>query len=479
MPKTTYIPAIFLASALLATSIYAQGPTETLVIINADSFDSITLARKFQSLHGIPNRNMIRIPLAGITKEAAEKLASNIEAPASNVNAAVEETIPLGITPEQFTRLIWDPVNKKIKRRGIESEILAWVYSCDFPVRITAPKGEWVSLTGITFLRNSLPEPEVIKAGAPVSPYFAGPTGKDKNTRRTYSLDRLRETGGRSAPIPAMMLGYIGERGNTLEEALQCLMRGANAGRVHAPTGTVYLVYNEDVRSKARHWQFPAAKKALEEIGIPCILSTNPPNNSVVAGMLSGHRVALTGKDNIYQPGAFTDHLTSFAAVFDQHQHSKITKWISAGASASAGTIVEPYANWAKFPNAQTFVHLGNGCTMLEALYQGVRCPLQLLMIGDPLSAAYSPRATLKVDGIPNNKQLSGNTLDLRAITEGERATEYGRIRWYVNGIEADSGPTASLSFSRRPPGVYRILCVARRRGFIRSQVWWHGDITK
>ena len=399
--------------AMMAMTVGAQGPTETLVIVNGESMDSITLARRFQALHGIPDRNVVRIDGGAWMQEPPEqKLQATVTGQKPNATATAAKA-QLGISPEQFETLIWEPVQAKIKQRGIKGEILAWAYSCDFPVRVTTPEKQWVSLTGMTFIHGKLPTPEQIKAGRTVSPYYAGPTPDNAMALSSRSMDRLRQSGGRNPPIPSMMLGYTGERGNTLDEALRSMERGASAGREHAPTGTVYFVYNEDIRSKARHWEYPGARNELLTMGISCALTNAMPQNAVIAGLLSGHRQAKPGPTNTYQPGAFADHLTSFAAVFDQASHSKLSTWIKAGTTASAGPVVEPYANWGKFPHARTFAHQARGCTMLESLTQGIRCPLQILLVGDPLSAPYAPRVSLDVTGMPE----TGNATDRHFAT--------------------------------------------------------------
>ena len=63
-------------------------------------------------------------------------------------------------------------------------------------------------------------------------------------------------------PLPSMMLGYTGERGNTLKEVTDCLKKGSRSDST-SPTGTVYFAVNDDIRSTCREWQFHGVELAL------------------------------------------------------------------------------------------------------------------------------------------------------------------------------------------------------------------------
>ena len=63
------------------------------------------------------------------------------------------------------------------------------------------------------------------------------------------------------------MLGVTAGRGNSLDEILRYLERSATADGTH-PKKTIYLVRNDDVRSKVRHDLFPTVVGELAKLGV-------------------------------------------------------------------------------------------------------------------------------------------------------------------------------------------------------------------
>src|SRR6516162_5451164 len=81
---------------------------------------------------------------------------------------------------------------------------------------------------------------------------------------------------------------------------------------------------------------------------------------------------------NKYVPGAVADHLTSSGGVLFDGDQMNILRWLEAGATASYGTVTEPCAVSAKFPQASVLVkHYFLGNTVLEAYLKSVQWPAQ------------------------------------------------------------------------------------------------------
>ena len=70
-----------------------------------------------------------------------------------------------------------------------------------------------------------------------------------------------------------------------------------------------------------------------------------------------------------------------------------LTDLIRHGAAGASGTVAEPYAIAAKFPSPFIHVHYVRGASMVEAFYQSVSGPYQLLIVGDPLCRPWSKTA--------------------------------------------------------------------------------------
>lgn len=93
-----------------------------------------------------------------------------------------------------------------------------------------------------------------------------------------------------------------------------------------------------------------------------------------------------------FLPGALADHLTSTGGVLDGSSgQTTALAWISAGASASYGTVSEPCNHLQKFPHPQVLLlNYLQGATALEAYWRSVLWPTQGLFVGDPLAAPFA-----------------------------------------------------------------------------------------
>ena len=132
---------ITLVALVLSTATFAGGgPENAVVVINADSADSVTLAAEYARLRQIPPCNLIR-------------LSSLPTAPSINV--------------AQFRDLILGPVLQTITQRGLQRQIDYVIYSCGFPyaVDVSADMAgkrfpriitQPASLTGLTYLYEAV-----------------------------------------------------------------------------------------------------------------------------------------------------------------------------------------------------------------------------------------------------------------------------------------------------------------------------------
>ncbi|MBA4387003.1 MAG: hypothetical protein C0404_03415 [Verrucomicrobia bacterium] len=423
-------------------SAIALGPHEVLVLINENSADSAEIAASFVKLRQVPEQNVVKVRLPDTVTNSHARISA-----------------------DDFTNLIWNPANKAMKDRGLDGHILAWVYSSGFPVMVlTDPP---MSLQGATFVRNVRPEPEKILKGTYVSPVCGG-FGRDGYMPRSF--DSIRDILREDMPLPSMMLGYTGERGNTKEQVLKCIERGV-ASDFSAPTGTVYFVTSKDVRSQCREWEFPAVKKELSSKGVQSVITGEfPVAGKGIAGLMMGLAAVEPGKDNVYLPGSMAEHLTSAAAMFGSPDQTKLSVWIGAGAAASCGTVVEPMSIWAKFPHARFFVHYAAGCTMMESFFQSVQCPLELLIVGEPLARPWAPRAELTLSGL--EKERVAGTISVRAAVDSKGSDLYGSYMYLVDGRVAGLKQQLELDTRTLKDGPHLLRCVAYRSAPVKVQVF-------
>jgi hypothetical protein len=383
-----------LVFVFIAATVQAQMPHEVLLLVNKNSQPSMLAANTFASTRMIPKRNMIYLDI-----------------PESAYGGTAT------VSPGEFTKLIWEPANAAAQEQGIADQILAWVYSVDFPIRVKTDSYDrkQMSVGGLTFMRNKVPGLSLVEDGKYLSKLFAGPNERLKFNLFSLSLGMQKNGLGEGAnvppevaymqyglrdrmPLPSMMLGYIGENGTDIQTVLNTLALGLKSDHRGVRKG-IYFVATDDVRSKCRQWQYAPAVDELKQRGIEATIITNfPAGAQNVMGVLTGAETVDPNTIGSFVPGAMAEHITSWSAEFQKPQ-TKTTEWLKAGATGSAGAVVEPYSNPNKFPSARFYVHYAWGCTMLESFYQSIACPLQSLLLGDPLAKPYAPVIQIKVLG--------------------------------------------------------------------------------
>jgi hypothetical protein len=391
---------LILCSAVLLSSgrAAAQMPHRVVVLVNENSQNSKKAANVFAALHGVPGGNLIYLNL-----------------PESIVTGRSE------CTPDEFQTLIYDPAQKIIEERGLTNQVLAWVYSVDFPIRvITSPSDrQQMSIMGLTFTRGKVPAMEIIEKGLFASPLFAGPA-KEGGKRLSLSFQMIKEGDGGlgdKMPLPSMMLGYTGENGTDMDTVLRCLQNGVLARQSGANKPVLLVQTGDKARSGCREWQFAEVKSEMAPRGGSVTIYTNqPPAQTNLMGVMIGAETAKPSDFGTFAPGAFAEHLTSWSAEFQKPQ-TKCTEWLKAGATVTAGMVTEPYANWAKFPHARFFVHYASGCSAMESFYQSLASPLQVLLLGDPLSQIAGLPVEIKTIGL--SKEIT-SSVDASFVAEAK-----------------------------------------------------------
>ncbi len=427
---------------LARADLLALGPHEVALIVNSNSATSLKLAREYALTRGIPHGNIV--PVDGL-----------------------DEDPQLTISADNFTAKIWKPVNTTLKERNLEERILVWVYSSCFPTTVSTQPA--MSITGMTFLRAAPPkDPNEIEKALYASRLFADPVRPGARGYRSRSFENLKSIHRGDMPLPAFLLAYTGTRGNTAEEALAYLKRGA-AADFTAPTGTVYFVRSEGVRSKAREWQFSGTAHELRNSGLSSIITSAPPQDrNDILGVMMGAPQVEPGQMGRFLAGSFADHLTSFGAMFQSGDQTKCTEWLRAGATGSAGTVVEPLSAWPKFPHARIFVHYAAGCTLIESFYQSVRSPLQILPVGDPLCNPWAPRPAITLTGLADEPIELPATLS--AEVSYQNPLHLADTEWYVDDKLLGKDASLTLEPGDLTAGKHTLRIVALKTGTVRSQ---------
>lgn len=427
---------------LLAGTGPAQMPHQVAVLVNENSQNSKKAANVFAALHGVPGGNLIYLNL-----------------PDSIVTGRAE------CTPDEFVQYIYDPAQKIIEERGLTNQVLAWVYSVDFPIRvITSPNDrQQMSLMGLTFTRGKVPALEMIEKGQFASLLFSGPVkeGGPKNPSRSFDVwqGSLKD----KMPLPSMMLGYTGENGTDMDTVLRCIENGIRA-RQSGVKSPVLLVKTADTkRSEPREWQYAEAKIELALRGGSAEIYTNQPSvQTGLMGVMTGAEKVKPADFGTFAPGAFGEHLTSWSAEFRKPQ-TKCTEWLKAGATVTAGMVTEPYNVWTKFPHARFFVHYASGCSAMESFYQSIASPVQVLLLGDPLSQIAGLPVEIKTVGL--SKEIS-SSVDSAFVAEAKFPVPapvfYSALLDGKQIKEADGITLIELPFKEMGDGYHEVRIIAQ-----------------
>lgn len=438
MNRKLSVSALSLLSLVL--SAHAQLPCETVLLVNTNSQDSLKIAANFAAMRKLPSQNIIQLGL----DETKHQLSR-----------------------EEFTEQVWEPVQKELKTRGLDDHVLAWIYSAGFPYRIKTD-GDKMSITGLTFTRNTIPPKQNVgnvSTAIAFSPLFRGPGNNPKiPAQGSGSLDRFKQGLGDKMPIPAMMLGYTGERGNTVDEVLESLKNGVKGDNSRPQSGVYFVETGDTGRSVPREWQFSPEQLELAQRMIEATTTTNfPANAHNVWGLMTGQPHVDTAKMPDFVPGAMADHMTSFAATFDKNDQTKCTEWIRAGATATAGTVTEPYALWWKFPHARFFTHYSRGCTILESFAQSILNPTQTLCIGEPFCRPWRFGFNVGLAGFPRTPITEKTTVT--AVCQPKVPGRPMKYAFLIDGKLAQAeSPTPS--FQMDPAQLsdgYHELCVTAK----------------
>lgn len=253
---------------------------------------------------------------------------------------------------------------------------------------------------------------------------------------------RIRWGGGVESPsggtryLLAAQLGQIGPLGNTADEIVAMIARSV-AADASLPAGTFYFCQTNDAaRSSPRHGFYTANATQIAGMGGAAqhILADLPPAQAQCLGIMTGLADPLIDAGAFtLGPGAFADHLTSYAGTLDLAAQTKMTRWIAKGAVGSSGTVEEPCNYPGKFPRANLHTFYYGGLSLGEAWFRSLGfAPFQVLFLGDPLCR---PHAT------PPQVSLSAPLASLSGTVAVQASASAGYpldlCELYVDGVLA------------------------------------------
>jgi len=307
-----------------------------------------------------------------------------------------------------------------------------------------------------------------------------GPRGFQ--SRLSWFLGDPSDGGSAERYYLGAMLGWTGQNGNTLQEVLDMIDRSVAADHT-LPAGTFYFCEtNDQARSGPRHNTYtPAATEIIARGGQAQHLLANLPIGSHdCLGVMTGlANPAIDDPGFSLLPGTFADHLTSYAATFTNNSQTKMSRWITKGASGTAGTVEEPCNYSGKFPHARLHVVYFRGLTLGEAWFRshGFR-PYQELLIADPLTRPFGKPPTVDVPSPPVGPQSGTITITPTATAVGG-GNSVDELTLFVDGepVQEITGGSFVLDTTLLTDGWHELRVRGVDKRLWRNQSSWLGGL--
>ncbi|UYV14153.1 MAG: hypothetical protein NCW75_07635 [Phycisphaera sp.] len=263
------------------------------------------------------------------------------------------------------------------------------------------------------------------------------------------------------------VLGWTGERGNTIDEVVDMIARSVAADGA-SPGGsgdTYYFMNTTDAARNVRQPQYAGVIAALTSKGTSAVQQDGvvPTGGVTAAGIMTGvANPPIDAGDFGFGPAAFADHLTSFAGHFGTGSQTKMSRWIAKGAVGSSGTVEEPCNYTGKFPHARFHYFYDQGATMGEAYLRSIGfVPFQVQFIGDPLARPFTYIPDVSIVGLGST--VSGVESFSVMGTTAKPGASVDRFVLMANGVTvAETGATGQfqLDTTLLPDGVNEVRVI-------------------
>lgn len=453
-----------------------QGPQNILVVANRRSPLSVAIAHRYAELRQVPRINLVYLEWEGS---------------------------PISTDVETFRTRLLVPVLQAIAQRKLDPSVTTIAWSADFPyvidfsadlkpaskIDMTARRFPQGSLTGLTYLSLLVMAKDVRYTQLGTNLYYR-PSVEGSLLLPTCTIAPGTNWNNKGEPdaqgmryVPSIMLGYTSGRGNSLAEVEEYLRRSLLADGTY-PAGKIYFMTNGDVRAKTRAPAFSGAVQRLEELGVAAevVEGVLPRERGDVMGAMIGTVDYRFADSHSYVlPGAICENLTSLGGILRENGgQTPLTECLRAGAAGSSGTVTEPFAIQAKFPHPMLHVHYAEGCSLIEAFYQSLQGPYQLLIVGDPLCRPWATIPAVRVEGLPERGVVTGrlSLVPSAAIAEGKKIARY---ELYCNGqlmTQCRAGETLEVDTKILADGEHELRVVAYEDSPIATQGTWIKQIT-
>ncbi|MCH7792602.1 MAG: TIGR03790 family protein [Planctomycetes bacterium] len=456
---------VFGLGLVVAANTAAAGPENLLLIADPANADSLHVANYYINARQLPDANVLF--MTPTADNHAQLVSSRLPGLFGTLsNRAIDDHIDyILLSPPDRYRI---PVSSTIS-------------DMCFPVTRFALASAYT----MAFIADD------VLAGMPVTsangfyPRSAQPLAFDSST--TWLSGRPSTSLSARRYFIGAMLGYTGARGNSVQELLNMIDRSVAADGSR-PAGTFYYMNNAaDPARNVRVVQYTGSRGAvtlLNSAGHSATVLNGalPTTRDDCLGIMTGFSsTSIISADLTLMPGAFADHLTSYAGHFSNAPQTKMSEWIAKGASGSLGAVQEPCNYQGKFPHAYTHFYYAGGATLGESYFRAAQyVPFQMLLYGDPITRPFAHIPAVSVPNAPTSPVAGSITLSPIASTTHPTAS-IASLELLIDGVVADTvlpGSDFILDTTRLSDGRHDVRVIAYDDTTLKTRGRWIGDIT-
>jgi uncharacterized protein (TIGR03790 family) len=390
------------AGWLASGTVWAGGSgLNVIVVINANSTNSIQLGNAYCEQREVPPQNVFR--MSGWTGGAVTW------------------------SQAEFETCLRNPLLAMVASRGLTNQAEIVLLSMDIPYRVTSG-GSANSTTSALFygFKND---------ASPPGPGLPASCSLPDSSSNSFAFSEMpfSEAPPDTAPTNSFLAMMLTD--TTLNGAQLILSRGV-AGDSSFPAQTVYLAKTSDVARNVRYVEFDNAvfDTHIRGDNSLVVIDTDSTSFTNLLGLLTG-LAQLTLPADALVAGGMGDSLTSFAGdILESSGQTSLLAFLEAGAAASYGTVIEPCNYVQKFPNPEDYFYQDRGFSMVESYYQSLLNPYQGLLAGEPLSAPFARPGSADWSSLTNGTLLRGQAPLSLAFYAAATNLPLGRVDLFVDG---------------------------------------------
>jgi hypothetical protein len=498
MKRALFLPCAAGAAALLAScpALAGGGPTNIVVLYNADIPAAVSVAQHYAKVRSVPKGQ-----LCGVSGIAATDATIDVPTFQTKIQAPLDACIAALPEPER--------IDYVVLVRGLPYIVTLPSYGASLEAMIQVRHARLVS-GGAELAGSGQPAGTQAAVANPFGPSSFTDYSSDYTQTNPYeawyenasAIVRASSQppafhsaaarmggqyvftpidGGSEVGLTPNVYDYSGNNlvivsaldGFDYADATALVDRGAASDGTF-PTAEILCMQGADPARGARDPECEFTTRMLSGAGLPGTFVTP------FDGTLSGHTVAsyFTGSaalqgaiaGNTFVPGAIASNITSFGAAPSNffcddagttcpaaENQTSIARFVRAGASGVDGTVEEPENN--VFPNAGTLLLYTFGYGMGESYFYNQRFIYwQNLHLGDPLAAPYAERPKVTIEG-PD----SGHPRNQPIVAHATHPAGIVTTELYLAGarVAAASGDTVSYIPTQPAGASLDLLAVA------------------